>query len=89
MSVVSFFVLHGLQSLDLNQRFDGSLGPIFGSNLGNKLSNKNILELLFLLFIHLVLLSKSLDRSGMAFSDQKASAIDFNNCKPLFLPCIL
>lgn len=62
---------------------------IFYSNLNDKLSNINIFELLFLLLITLILLSKNLDENKIALYDCEISVFSFKNCKKLFLSNIL
>lgn len=74
-----------MQSSDFNRRFNESLGTILGGNLGDELSNRNVLELLLLLLVTLVPLPKSPDRSEKALSGQRASAFGFNGYRGLFL----
>lgn len=69
--------------------FDKLLDIILDDNLGDKLSNKKLFELLFLLFITLILLPKSWDKSRIAFFDWKTSVFSFNGYKKLFLSNIL
>lgn len=72
--------------MDFNRRFEKLLSIIFDSNLNNKLINKNVLELFFLLFIALLPLLKSPDKCKTAFSGRKAATIDFDVFRRLFLP---
>ena len=88
MSIALFFVFHSLQSSEFNKGFDRSLGTILDSNLGDELPNGDVLELLPLLLIALVSLPKSRDRRGIALSDRRAGALDFDGRRGLFLPGI-
>lgn len=89
MSIVFFLIFHSLQSQDFNRGFNRSLGTILGTNLSDELLNRNIFELLLLLLVALVPSSRSPDRSRTALFDQKASTLDFDKHRRLFLPSIL
>lgn len=85
MSIALFFVFHDLQSSDFNKKFNESLNTIPSGNLGDELPNKNVLKLLLLLFIALILLLKSPDKSRIAFFCQKTDELGFDSCSELFL----
>lgn len=86
MSIALFFVFHNLQLSDFNRGFDRSLGTILGGNLGEKLPNRNMLELLLLLFVALVPLPRSSNRSRIALSSQRADMLSLDGLRRLFLP---
>lgn len=59
-------------------------GIIFGNNVSDKIFNKNLLELLFLLLVALVLLLKSHDKIQITYFSQTSEAFSFNGHRKLF-----
>lgn len=89
MSIALCIVFHSLQLSEFNKGFNGSMGTILGDNLGDELHNRNVFELLPLLVVALVPLLRSQDRSEIALSDQRTSALDFDGRRELFMPSTL